>query len=580
MLTDSRCCCMMDTRSDRTSQALGSLIENQLVIDPVTFQADWATSIIIHDSGSRNPPIQTPKNAIYLKYTSGTTGKPKGIFLTHDGVASMLMATQMDYQVWPQDRVMLFSSISFDASVWHIYAALTSGASVVIPTHGDILGCISEHKITVLDTVPSVANMMNPADYPHLRVLQLGAEACPLHVASKWTQWSKQHPEQGLVVLNSYGPTEAAVMTHIGVLQPEWTERVSIGRTIPNMKTYILNDRHELILEGAIGSIWVAGPGVSPSGYWNRPDLTSQKFAPNPFVAVHPDAPTIYDTGDIGRWISNTSPNDNGYGCGWIDCLGRKDYQVKWNGCRIELSYLEHVALLFREQDPKLSECCAVYYPPANENDEPACLVLFFTYQSADDATRQQRQRQHTPEDLLRQHMKSQLAAYMMPSHFKYLPNGFPRNSSDKIDRHALSRPQIHHEETRNTATETKTIIKTEQQQEWIRKGEVDAMDHVLRFTTPEQLAFIEAHATGTAIGDPIECSSIAQSLRRQRKVSDNNKTIISSIKAHVGHCDTASGFMGIVKSVMSLQHQLIPKQPDFEQLNSRIDSNDLEVLE
>ncbi|CAF4185763.1 unnamed protein product, partial [Rotaria sordida] len=133
--------------------------------------------------------------------------------------------------------------------------------------------------------------MMNPADYPHLRVLQLDAEACPLHVASKWTQWSKQHPEQGLVVLNSYGPTEAAVMTDIGIMQAEWTERVSIGRTIPNMKTYILNDRHELILEGAIGSIWVAGPGVSPSGYWNQPDLTSQKFVPNPFVSVHPDAP-------------------------------------------------------------------------------------------------------------------------------------------------------------------------------------------------------------------------------------------------------------------------------------------------
>jgi len=378
---------------------------------------------------------------IYIKYTSGTTGKPKGVAMSHNGVNSMIFATQQDFIVAPTDKVLLFSSISFDASVWHIFSAITSGACLVIPD-GDILTTISKMGVTVLDTVPSVLNEMEPQDYPGLRVIQLGAESCPIHLAQKWSKWAKDHPEQKLIFLNSYGPTEASVITHSCVIEADWTEIIPIGKSIANMYTFILDDDDNLVAPGAIGYIWVAGPGVSPTGYINRPELNTLVFKPNPFFdycSAKSYAETMYKTGDIGRLLSD----------GNIECLGRIDHQVKWHGCRVELSYIENVALKFKEE-LGVTECVAIHYM---KDKHPSLklsadmLVFYYTPQQVDS-------------NLIKKKLEENLPSYSMPSHFVGISQ-FSRNSSDKLDRKNLPIPQSTKEsQTQNKSINQKTISK------------------------------------------------------------------------------------------------------------------------
>ncbi|MGH3670078.1 MAG: amino acid adenylation domain-containing protein, partial [Pseudonocardiaceae bacterium] len=257
----------------------------------------------------------------YVIYTSGSTGRPKGVVITHTGLASFSAAEIQHYQVAPGDRVLAFSSPSFDASVLELCMSLPAGAALVIPPPGPLLGeqlaqVITGHQVThalippaALATIPAGA----AAELSTLHTLIVGGDACPPELIAHWAP--------GRRMINSYGPTEATVVTTWSEpLRP--TSGAPIGRPIWNTKVYVLDRALQPVPIGVTGELYITGAGLA-RGYLRRPGLTAQRFIPNP----HADPGSrMYRTGDLACWNND----------GELEFQGRADEQVKIRGYRIE----------------------------------------------------------------------------------------------------------------------------------------------------------------------------------------------------------------------------------------------------
>ncbi|HEY9881711.1 MAG TPA: amino acid adenylation domain-containing protein [Leptolyngbyaceae cyanobacterium] len=280
------------------------------------------------------PPIKAeeraasnPDSLAYAIYTSGSTGTPKGVLLSHRGLCNVVEAQRQIFQPSCGSRVLQFSSLSFDASIFEVALALGSGATLYIPPKTAqlpgmaLVQFLEDHAITHALLTPAVLAVLPSAELSALRVLITGGEACSQQVVDRWAANRR--------FFNAYGPTEITIWATIAGLAPEDNPAI-IGQPIPNTSAYILDANLNLLPVGVPGELYIGGAGLA-RGYLNRPELTAEKFIPNPFDQKKSPSSLLYKTGDRVQYCSD----------GTIEFLGRVDNQIKLRGFRVELGEIE-----------------------------------------------------------------------------------------------------------------------------------------------------------------------------------------------------------------------------------------------
>lgn len=302
------------------------------------------------DFSSENLPIEIcPENAAYMIYTSGSTGNPKGAINSHRAIVNRLLWMQKAYQINENDTVLQKTPYSFDVSVWEFFWSLMTGAKLVLAEpdlHADaeyLVETIIREQITTIHFVPSVLRVFleaeNVSDCRSLKRVICSGEALPTDLARKFFE---KLPEAELH--NLYGPTEAAVDVSFWQCLSEMNDSsIPIGKPISNVKLYILDEFRQPVPLGTSGELFIGGTALA-RGYWNRPDLTAEKFVPNPFSA---NGERLYCTGDLARFVHG----------GEIEYLGRIDNQVKINGVRVELGEIEAAVKDF----PTVKDCVVIW---------------------------------------------------------------------------------------------------------------------------------------------------------------------------------------------------------------------------
>ena len=266
-------------------------------------------------------PPETPVN---LLYTSGSTGVPKAVLNGLGGLSNFAAELRRTFDISPDDRVLLSSATSFDASLFDLVASLQSGATLVlVPLEyfglgGELHRILTENRITVTLLTPS-AMRSTPVPSSHLRLVVSAGEPLAADLAAQWFA--------GRRLFNVCGPTECSVWTHCEEVVGS-NYRPTIGRLIPNCRGYILDESLQPVAIGVPGELYLSGVGVG-LGYWNRPELTRERFLPDPFMPGSPHR--MFRTGDRVRWLPD----------GRVEYLGRFDFQVKIHGIRVELGEIE-----------------------------------------------------------------------------------------------------------------------------------------------------------------------------------------------------------------------------------------------
>ncbi len=357
-----------------------------------------------------------PGNAAYMIYTSGSTGRPKGVVVSHRNLMHSTYARVLHYKR-PVGTYLLLASFAHDTSVAGLFWSLIEGGRVVVPVQGShadpeyLTRLVAEHQVTHWDSVPSLLRVVL-AEAPRgrmdsLRVIFLGGEACPHDLPGL----AFDHIP-GVEFHNEYGPTEATVWATVHVCRPDEPKgAISIGRPIANTEIYILDPHLQPSPIGVAGEIYIGGEGVT-RGYFDRPGLTADRFAPNPFAPE--GGGRMYRTGDLARWRADGS----------LDFLGRIDQQVKVRGYRIELGEVE-AAL---NGHPDLADAVAV----ARE-DQPGDVRLVAYFVANQDGPAP------TPSDL-RRWLKERLPDSLVPTLFVPL-DALPASANGKVDRQALPKP-------------------------------------------------------------------------------------------------------------------------------------------
>jgi amino acid adenylation domain-containing protein len=347
-----------------------------------------------------------PEDLAYVIYTSGSTGRPKGVGVTHRGLSNLVVAQHAAFGVRPPDRLLQFSSASFDASVFEIVLALGAGATLVLGRREEMIpgpalaALIDRHGVTHVTMPPSILAALEASSLPSLGTINVAGEACSSALVDRWSA--------GRSFYNLYGPTEATVWSSIEPCSPG-TGTPPIGRPVANVSLHLLGrDRHPVPV-GVPAELCIGGVSLA-RGYLNRPDLTAERFVPDPWSS-RPGA-RLYRTGDLVRRLPD----------GRIDFLGRIDRQVKIRGFRIELGEIEAVLRRF----PGVSD--SVVLARGTGSGEPR-LVAYLVMGGADPQAGEVR-------DFLRRH----LPEFMVPAAFVAL-EAMPLTPSGKVDHAALPDP-------------------------------------------------------------------------------------------------------------------------------------------
>ncbi|KAJ1922691.1 hypothetical protein IWQ60_006355, partial [Tieghemiomyces parasiticus] len=329
------------------------------------------------------PYVHQPNDLAYIIFTSGTTGQPKGVMIRHAGLTNLLVAPETRVCPIPGSRVLQVMSAGFDTFMIVSLSPLCTSSTVVF-NDGDIPAVLQRVDVTFMN--PSLLASFNPKDYPNIKRVISGGEALLPELAARWLPHCQME--------NTYGPTETTVTSHAVELQAGGA--VSIGRPISGCSCYILNPFHQPVPIGVIGEIYIGGLGVS-AGYVNRPDLNATQFVRLPFSDG-----LVYRTGDLGRWLPD----------GVVECLGRRDDQVKLRGFRVELAEVRGALLnLHGIRDA---------YVLIHEHN-----LVAFTYPSCLEG------------EFVTSALRKVLPHYMVPSYVLGLGH-VPRTTNGKVDRRAL----------------------------------------------------------------------------------------------------------------------------------------------
>ncbi|HWN42455.1 MAG TPA: amino acid adenylation domain-containing protein, partial [Thermoanaerobaculia bacterium] len=359
------------------------------------------------DPGGAPLPEPDPDRLAYVIYTSGSTGAPKGTDLVHRGLSNTIAHYLRKYLAGSGERMALLASPGFDASVWEVWLALTTGSSLhvapaeILASASDLLAWYTREGISHSFAAPvQVEAMLGETMPPGLGLRRVLAGGDRLRL--------RPRPDCPFVVVNNYGPTEVSIVTTEGVVAADGDRPPTIGRPLDNVRVYLLDTSFQLVPADAPGELFIGGEGVA-RGYRGRPDLTAERFVPDPFG---PPGARLYRSGDLARRLPS----------GEIDFIGRTDHQVKLRGFRIELGEIETVllghpgvrgaAVLLRAIEGRLSGYLAGYVALGPNGRAPSI-----------------------PE--LREHLASRLPEYMVPTAWAVLES-LPLNASGKVDRRAL----------------------------------------------------------------------------------------------------------------------------------------------
>jgi amino acid adenylation domain-containing protein len=313
----------------------------------------------------------TADNLAYVIYTSGSTGTPKGVLLTHRGLCNVVAAQQQVFHLSHSSRILQFSSLSFDASIFEIALAFGAGSTLYIPPQSaqlpgmGLIQFLQDNAITHALLTPAVLAVLPSAELPDLQVLITGGEACSSQVVDRWA--TNRH------FFNAYGPTETTIWATIAELQVG-DNPSTIGHSILNTQVYILDASLNPVPAGIPGELYIGGIGLA-KGYLHRPELTAERFVANPFWGsgdrdmdnreklLPSDSPTalLYKTGDRAQYRTD----------GTIEFLGRVDYQIKIRGFRVELGEIEATL----QRHPAIRDAVAITVGESHEK----CIVAYFS---------------------------------------------------------------------------------------------------------------------------------------------------------------------------------------------------------
>ena len=388
-------------------RSLGLPRERQLLLDSdAGIIAAAPGSVLPVDAGAAQPG-----DPAYVIYTSGSTGTPKGVVVPHRAVVNFLGSMAWAPGLTADDVLVAVTTLSFDIAVLELHLPLMLGATVVITSRDDtrdgaaLAALLERHCATVMQATPATWRLLLAAGWRGSAPFKalVGGETLPADLAD-------QLLARGVQLWNMYGPTETTVWSTCARITGS-SAGITIGRPIANTLVRVLGPRNELCPVGVPGELCIGGAGVA-LGYWNRPELTAERFVPDPYR--HSPWAVLYRTGDRARWRAD----------GTLEHLGRLDYQVKLRGFRIEPGEIEsviarhkgvrEVAVVAREDapgDPRLVAYLASENPPAGLADE------------------------------LRALLRATVPEYMIPAHIVTL-QALPRTDNGKLDRKALPAPE------------------------------------------------------------------------------------------------------------------------------------------
>ena len=407
----------------------------------ICLDTDWQQ--VSHNRSISNPLSGVSSdNLAYVIYTSGSTGKPKGVAIAHKSLVNFVSMAVKEYGINGQDRILQFASISFDTAAEEIYPCLIAGGTLVLRTDAMLSSSDSfwqqcrNWQVSLLDLPTSywhhlTVNLSENLIPESLRLVIIGGEQADREIFRSWHKIVADLPNPPELI-NSYGPTEATVVTTIWRVTPKdnlATELslVPIGKPINNVQVYVLDAHLQLVPIGVPGELYIGGAGLA-RGYLHRPELNQEKFIPNPFNNQQIEIDRLYKTGDLVRYL----------GDGNLEFLGRIDNQVKIRGFRIELAEIEAV----------LNQCSLVQESIviAKENNvNEKTLVAYVVSNSQaikDDETLNVEERNSQLISEVREFIQQKLPNYMMPQGFVIL-DALPLTPNGKIDSRALPNPDL-----------------------------------------------------------------------------------------------------------------------------------------
>ncbi|RDI54165.1 non-ribosomal peptide synthetase [Nocardia mexicana] len=417
-----------------------------------------------------------PGNPAYVLFTSGSTGAPKGVVVTHAGLANLAVAQRERNTLTADSRVLHVASPSFDAAVLELLLAVSAGGCLVIAPPSVFAGeplteLVVRERITHIACTPSVLSTLRPEAVDTVRVVITGGEPCPPDLVANWAVGDRRY-------YNDYGPTETTIWaTGSGPLRPG--APVTIGTPAPGVRARALDDRLRLVPDGMVGELYLSGIGMA-RGYFGMSARTAASFVPDPYGKP---GERMYRTGDLVRWRG-----------GELEFLGRTDHQVKLRGLRIELGDIEAAltteptvaqAVALIREDQRHGPMLVAYVVPATALDEPEGAnderKPALLRESADDGSSMRSAGQvgtatavPSPENgshamprtgridtaALKQSVAQRLPSYMVPAAIIALET-LPRTPNGKLDRSALPVPDLAaaHRKYRAPQTELERVV-------------------------------------------------------------------------------------------------------------------------
>ncbi|MGA8150806.1 MAG: amino acid adenylation domain-containing protein [Terriglobales bacterium] len=421
---DRRAYMLQDVQARLLISGEGMLPEAAASGCELLFLADHLEAISSQPRSNPDSGVK-PDHIAYVIYTSGSTGKPRGVLLTHAGLVNYNANAARLYSITPNDRVLQFCSVSFDIALEEQFITWLSGATLVQRTDEtplavpEFLEWIEQQRVTVLDLptaywhewVHELPELTRLAP-PELRLVIVGGEKPSSQAYAVW----RKAVGPRIRWINTYGPTEASICAT--AFEPGCNpdtpvpDNIPIGRPLPNTRVYVLDRHLNPVPVGTSGELHIAGVGVA-RGYFNRPEMTAEKFIPDPFSS-EPGA-RLYKTGDLARYLPS----------GDIEFLGRRDHQIKIRGFRVEPGEIE-TAL---SKHPTVREVAVI----AREDvpGDKRLVAYLVPVQGTELSTAE-----------LRRYLQGQLPDHMVPSAFVILP-AMPLTPNGKINRRGLPAPEF-----------------------------------------------------------------------------------------------------------------------------------------
>jgi amino acid adenylation domain-containing protein len=402
ILSDARCRLLITQRGVLEGH-------HEIDVEPLLLDASWPA--IAKEAGTNLECLARPHNLAYVIYTSGSTGKPKGVQVEHHSVVNLVLAMQEETGINETDVVAAVTTFSFDMAGVEIHLPLASGARTAMFKRSDAVdgkklqARMSRAGVTLMQGTPATWRLLLETGWPGDKNLKIvcGGEAVPRDLANQLVSRCR-------LLWNMYGPTETTVWSSVYQVTGPGEGGVPVGHAIRNTYFHIVDDQMKPVPAGTEGQLLIGGDGVA-RGYFNRRELTQEKFIPDPFSA-EPGA-RLYKTGDLARFL----PDGN------LDFLGRLDHQVKIRGFRIELGEIEFNLTIH----PSIKQCVV-----AAREDSPGDKRLV-AYVVAEDG-------QKPVSRVLREFLQTKLPSYMVPSVFVVVKT-IPLTPNGKVDRKALPAP-------------------------------------------------------------------------------------------------------------------------------------------